>query len=435
MLGETSRGHLYNKFGNVHLDFMKRAKFDVVQMFTPPKSKSPWEAATSGSTGGWASFAGPSTTTNPNDPAGWGWVGPALTAASGAIPVVGPLISAGLGASGAMGGGTGFQGTDKGWSNLGSTALGALGGYGLGGIGAGVGGAISGASSGGLGALGSGFTSGVQGYLGTPIIPGISQTSGTAIGQGISGLFGGGATTGAGTTAAGSPYALTSQPTGTALAGLGGQQTAFLPGAAASTTSALADPMKMLGGLGMAALSQAVTAPPQPSLGEMTAKWLDTDTITKAGELAMDKGNMYLGDFNVDAETQALMEAGESKIRKAYSIRREDLDKMGIYSNEQWMRSGERLEMHRRLAEEEQREVDLFNADLINRSKQQFASNQYSYITETMKLSEEAKRDLLYGNLMDVMMQYKMTEDQVMDFRTIARDAGLYMFATQLMGI
>ena len=33
---------------------------DIGQMFTPPKSKSPWEAMTSGSTGGWAGFAGPS---------------------------------------------------------------------------------------------------------------------------------------------------------------------------------------------------------------------------------------------------------------------------------------------------------------------------------------------------------------------------------------
>jgi hypothetical protein len=111
---------------------------DIGQMLTPPKGKSPWEAMTSGSTGGWAGFAGPSTPTNPQDPKGWGWVGPALTTAAGAIPGFGPLISAGMGAAGSMGGGTGFQGSDKGWGNLGSTAMGALGGWGAGGLGKGL---------------------------------------------------------------------------------------------------------------------------------------------------------------------------------------------------------------------------------------------------------------------------------------------------------
>ena len=134
---------------------------DLLQMVTPPKSKSPWEAATSGSTGGWASFAGPSTPTNPNDPKGWGWVGPAATMAAGMIPIAGPLIAGGMGAAGSLGGGSGFQGTDKGWSNLGSTALGALGGYGAGALGAGIGGAGSRLlTGGGLSGIGSGFMGG-----------------------------------------------------------------------------------------------------------------------------------------------------------------------------------------------------------------------------------------------------------------------------------
>ena len=175
---------------------------DIGQMFTPPKGKSPWEAMTSGSTNGWASFAGPSQTTNPNDPAGWGWVGPALTGAAGLIPGVGPLIAGGMGAAGSMGGGTGFQGTDKGWSNLGSTALGALGGYGMGSVGAGVGGAAKGLMSGaGVGGIMPGFTSGASGYFGTPIVPGWGASSGKNIWSGLTSMFGGGAP------AAGSGYA------------------------------------------------------------------------------------------------------------------------------------------------------------------------------------------------------------------------------------
>jgi len=98
---------------------------DVGQMFTPPKSKSPWEAMTTGSTGGWA--------------APFNAWGPVITAASGAIPGVGPLIATGLGAAGAAGKGSGFQGTDRGWGNLAPTLMGGLGGYSLGSLGAGVG--------------------------------------------------------------------------------------------------------------------------------------------------------------------------------------------------------------------------------------------------------------------------------------------------------
>jgi hypothetical protein len=64
--------------------------------------------------------------------------------------------------------GTGFQGTDKGWSNLGSTALGALSGWGLGGLGAGIGGAVKGAAQGGLGAIIPGFTKASGTYFNAP---------------------------------------------------------------------------------------------------------------------------------------------------------------------------------------------------------------------------------------------------------------------------
>lgn len=172
------RLHLHHHTPNSHLSHMQHVRWDLVQMFTPPKSKSPWEAATSGSTGGWASFAGPSTPTNPNDPKGWGWMGPALTAAAGAFGgPFGPLISAGMGAMGSMNDKySGFQGTDKGWSNLWTTPLGGLAGYGMGTLGAGVGGAAKTAFQGGLkglgGRLASGFGAGVNQFTGTNIIPG-----------------------------------------------------------------------------------------------------------------------------------------------------------------------------------------------------------------------------------------------------------------------
>jgi hypothetical protein len=159
--------HWHNRRDNLHLEFLNRAKFDLKKMFTPPKSKSPWEAMTAGSTGGWA--------------AGLQKFGPVLNAALGAIPVIGPAAAAIGGMAGMSGGG--FQGTDKGASNILSTALGGLSGYGMGTIGSGVGAGLKSFASG-TGFM-SGFGKGATGYLNTPIIPGISGSSGTGIAKGI----------------------------------------------------------------------------------------------------------------------------------------------------------------------------------------------------------------------------------------------------------
>lgn len=137
------------------------------KMLTPPKSKSIWQAATAGSTKGWAKGF-----------EGWG---PALNAALGMVPGVGPALSIGGGLIGMGGKGTGFRGTDYGWSNLGSTLWGGLQGYGLGSLGAGLKGGIQGLGAG-TGFLG-GAKSGMGGYFGTNIIPGQTWSSGTNIGK------------------------------------------------------------------------------------------------------------------------------------------------------------------------------------------------------------------------------------------------------------
>lgn len=177
------RTHLHNSNQNAHMEFMTRARWDLKQMFTPPKGKSIYEAATSGSTGGWAAGLGPSNPTNPNDPKGNDWAGKILTAASGMIPVVGPFVATGLGASGALGGGTGYQGSDYGNKNWGSTALGALGGYGMGGLGSGIGGAVSGGLKGGLSGIGSGFGQGLSNYGSATAAP--FKAIGSALGRGV----------------------------------------------------------------------------------------------------------------------------------------------------------------------------------------------------------------------------------------------------------
>ena len=105
--------------------------------FTPPKSKSPYEAMTSGSTGGWASsFAHGKS---------MGFVGPLSTMLAGLIPGVGPAVSAGMGAAGTMGGkgswlgNSGYQGSDYGSANWMPTLMGAAAGYGAGSLGKGIG--------------------------------------------------------------------------------------------------------------------------------------------------------------------------------------------------------------------------------------------------------------------------------------------------------
>lgn len=145
--------------------------FNIGKMLTPPKSKSPWEAMTAGSTGGWAA---------PLE--AWG---PAFTAAAGATPV-GWWASPLMGAAGMAGKGSGFQGTDKGWGNLGSTALGALSGYGLGNIGAGAWGGITGGLKGGLGGIWPGIQKGISSFN-QPYLDAYNTMAGWFKGTGIGG--------------------------------------------------------------------------------------------------------------------------------------------------------------------------------------------------------------------------------------------------------
>jgi len=191
---------------------------DLVKMFSAPKSKSPWAAMTSGASGKGLMGA----VNRWIDPLGGlfggikemgpkgklSWAGPIGTMAVGAIPYVGPAL-AGLG--GAMGTmeawspGSGYQGSDKGWSNVGSTAGGALAGYGAGGVGRGIGAGIGAAAGGGTTAGGSsavgnlfveGFGEGASTYgLGSA---GAQQLMGGGGGGGVAGATGGGAAGAAG---------------------------------------------------------------------------------------------------------------------------------------------------------------------------------------------------------------------------------------------
>lgn len=93
--------------------------WDIGQWFTPPKSKSPWSAMTTGGT---------------NKNAALERWGPIINSIG---KIVGNAIYPGAGSVGSTVGGaigmegkdTGFQGTDKGWGNVGTTIAGAKKGY------------------------------------------------------------------------------------------------------------------------------------------------------------------------------------------------------------------------------------------------------------------------------------------------------------------
>lgn len=84
-----------------------------MQTITPPTSKSPWVAATTGGTY--------------KNRALEDW-GPAIMSGVGMLGPYGRILATLGGAAGMGGRGTGFQGTDYGWGNIMPTVMGAFGG-------------------------------------------------------------------------------------------------------------------------------------------------------------------------------------------------------------------------------------------------------------------------------------------------------------------
>ncbi len=205
-------------------------------------------------------------------------------------------------------------------------------------------------------------------------------------------------------------------------------------GAGAGIMKMLDSPMTKLG-LSSLALSALPISAPLPAMGSTISKWLTSDTVTKAGEAAKKLADFnYGGEFQVAKETQGYIDVMEKDIRKQYTQRRNDLDRMGLGMSDQFMRSGERLEMMQKLQEEEQGEVDRMKSEWLNNAKQQHSQNQYNYVMQNLQADESTKRDLLYGELADIMAKYNLAQEDIMNFRKLAADAGMYM-VQQGMGI
>ncbi len=389
---------------------------DIGQMITPPKSKSPWTAMTAGSTGGWAAGIEP-----------WGG---ALTTAAGAIPGVGPALATGMGAAGMMGGGTGFQGTDRGWGNIGPTLMGAGFGYGMGGVGKGVATGISSAMAEGAGPVLNKFTSGFGKGVGEYFKP-------------LTSMFKGGAgtpeTLATGTPPGGLSKALQTPSAPTEGGGLWGGIKDFLFGGSKAAeagkqgllTDFLKNPSKLLGvgtmlaGYGASALA---TTPKAPDIGAITKKWMTPEAITDIGKKAMEAAKGMIGGGSAEWMDRWLnseyFEATTKKIKTGYDKMRKTLSQRFEKYGMSW--SGQHMEELQNIDEMEQQEVNALTYDFGSRNFQVAEQNRYNTVIASLNLDQQTKQAMLYGEIDSVMLQYGIDYQDLMSFRQMAANAGLY---------
>jgi hypothetical protein len=351
-----------------------------------------------------------------------------LPIAAAFVPVIGPYLSA------AMNIGMGQYAQSRHPEELGKPSLLSAAVQGISGYTGGQ--AAAGAVKGWGAAAGQG--AGIGGKLGAAVQGGITGTyTNPATGAGMSLLGPGGKAVGLlGPTTSASMGLLKDQGTLLSSAATGGAAGGAGAGGmtAENVLKGLTNPLSMLGlgTMGMAALPTTTTA---PAMGDIVAKWLSADTVTKAGAVAKSIADVeYTGEFTPSKEIQAYIEVMGKDIDKAYKQRATDLDRMGLAMSDQFMTSGERLEMHRRLAEEGQAEKDKMQSQWLLTAKQEYSQNQYNYVMNQLNADEATKRDLLYGELSDVIWKYNIAEADLMNFRQIAADAGMYMLS-QGMGL
>lgn len=287
--------------------FLSNQEGNLKQMLTPPKSKSPWEAMTLGSTGGWAKFG--------NEPIVKG------AALLGAGALGGPGAAAGVGAL------MGYPGYKKSaGSQIMGTLGGAIGGYGMGSLGAGLAGGAKGLLAGGMHAQPSnwaqftgGFGQGMQGYFGSPIIPGMAGTSGTNILSGAKNLLGLGGSVAPGATGTASG--------GARLAGMA-SGTVATPGQLG--TGGIGDifnlqnlSTKTLGGIGLLGAS-AMMQP--PSIGTSPGRAMEavqSPNLVEARSMMRDLAIMNPSELVNNKDVDKYIDATVGQAQKAYQQQRQ----------------------------------------------------------------------------------------------------------------
>ena len=404
----------------------------LTKAYTPPKSKSPWEAATAGSTGGWAGSFAPGQK--------YGFVGPLLTTAAGAIPGVGPFISAGMGAAGMAGAG-GFKGTDYGWGNLGSTIGGAALGYGEGllgqSIGSGLysaaGGMPVGASStwapGQIGANAGTWGKGALGAFGSGFgVTGIGKMGTSALNK-----FGGTATkTGAGT-----------MPVGAASTYAPGQigANAGTYGAGATTWN----PAQFATGAAISALPyftgtpKGTEIPPSPMYGEYTQRLLKGTELGQYGREGMKdlESRWAEPQFTPLSDEMYSASVRKNKEMEEQAIKSLDAEWQGIQpganiaNNRNY--AATKRDIQQRFGDERmaiQTELD------FNREKEymgrldQYFTNKMNYFTTIMGLSQNEINQfgqLAQLDIAQIQSQAMLSAGEAVQFKQLFGDIGGYL--------
>ena len=397
---------------------LKETRGDLGQMFSVPKSKSPWEAMTRGSTGGWANIFAP------GEPLGF--VGPLGTMAVGATGW-GLPIAAAMGAGGTMGGeGSwinmgGYPGSDKpAGEQIMGTLSGAAAGYGAGTVGQGFasggasfqpaynaaagfggGGAAAGAGSL-LGEAGGGLTYGQSGL-------GYAGAAGTGAGSGLTygGLQAAGASAGTGW--------------GSALAG--GSATAQA-GSSGMLASFMKNPAAMVGATGLAT-SAMIKTPEAPPIGPTMQQYLGPAGFTDVGRKAMVE--LEKGLTMQDPEeylTDAYFEATEKNVNKTYDKAIKNLENR--YAGYGMRYSGQLMDEIQKMESERANTLGSARAEALDRRYQIAQQNQYKSIMAALEVDEQTKYNLLYGEIYDVSRQYQADVKDIENLRQLAATAGVY---------
>ena len=297
-----------------------------------------------------------------------------------------------------------------------------------------AGGALTGGATGVFGGTGAApGMSLVGGGTGAPMAAGTHYVSGSS-------LLGGGGTGAATTANAGAN--IMNGVIGGAESGMGGPGSllaqAFGPQAAAggaagaagtggNILSMLDNPLVKMGLSSMAMSALPINATP-PNVSESASKWLTTDAVTKAGKLASTiQSDTMVGEFTVPKETMALIQTGQSEIQKAYKQRALDLDKMNSATNENWLQSGERLELHAKLAEAEAADTNKFSTGLMAQAQATWSKQRFDYVINALDVDDDTKRELLYADLADATAKYSIDQKSIMDLRELFAKAGGYM--------
>lgn len=382
--------------------------FDIAQMLTPPKSKSPWEAMTRGSTGGWAESLAPGESL--------GFVGPLLTTAAGAIPYgVGIPLAATMGAAGMTGIG-GYPGTTKPiGEQVGGTLLGAGAGAGAGFLGRGVRTGIEAAVSP-TGTIGPGLGFGGGASL-------LTEGGQTIAGQPALNRFTAGFGAGAGLTSLGDLFGGGSKTAALVEGAKGGGGTAGSQGAA-TMGEFLKSPSTMLAAAGFATAG-SIKTPEPPPIGPIMEQYLGPAGYTQVGRKAREE--LEKGLTLQDPEeylTDAYFQATERLVNKQYDRSMKDLEQR--YAAYGMRHSGQLYTEMGKLEEERAYTISQARFEAMDRRYTLAKQTQYNSMMAALEVDDQVKHDLLYGEIYDVASRYQAQVSDIEALRELAATAGIY---------